>query len=90
MLELTKPYKDLVFCGDFNIPRPNKYYQQLRSTFTDNVPEQYLSSIDPDLHHIKGLQKMVDYIWTRGVCKVTNVHFKNGVSDHLALIGEII
>jgi len=89
MLKLLKPYGDLVFCGDFNIPRPNELYRQLKNEFTDTIPESYHSSLDSKLHRVPGLQKMVDYMWVRGRYVARNVHLVEGVSDHCAIIAEV-
>jgi len=89
MLKLLEPYENLVLCGDFNIPRPNELYEKLKEEFTDNVPSIYHSSLDSKLHRVPGLERMVDYVWTRGGCEAGEVHFVEGVSDHCAVVTEV-
>jgi endonuclease/exonuclease/phosphatase family metal-dependent hydrolase len=89
LLTLLEPYPDLLLCGDFNIPRGNKLYERLVRQFTDNIPPDIGPSLDQDLHEVKGLRYMVDYMWTRGSHHLTNVRKECGVSDHCAFVGEL-
>jgi len=89
MLQLTSQYDNLLLCGDFNIPRPNKLYKRLQEEFTDNISQRYDSSLDSQLHRVKGLKNMVDYMWSRGGYKVEDVYFMEGVSDHCAVIASV-
>lgn len=82
-------YKDIILCGDFNVPRGNEIYDKFKNNFTDNIPQKYDSSIDPELHRVHSLKRMVDYIWTRGKYSVSDIYFKSGISDHMAILGKI-
>lgn len=82
-------YPDLVLTGDFNIPRANGLYGMLCKEFTDNVPQYIESSLDPELHRVKGLLRMVDYFWTKGSYRARDVRFEAGISDHCALVGKV-
>lgn len=89
LLGHLQSYNDLVITGDFNIPRPNVLYDILAQHFTDNIPKEIVSSLDPELHRKKGLERMVDYFWTKGDYRAKNVHLVSGVSDHCAVVGEV-
>ncbi len=89
LLAHLMPYKNLIFTGDFNIPRPNELYYAIAEQFRDNIPKEIVSSLDPVLHRKNGLKKMVDYFWTKGDYRASNVHLISGVSDHCAVVGEI-
>ncbi len=89
LLKITEKYKNLFLCGDFNIPRESELYSELKKVFIDNVPVRYDSSLDPELHRIKGLKRMVDYAWSRGDVDVENVFLKHGISDHCAVLANV-
>lgn len=89
LLDELTPYADLLLTGDFNIPRANGLYKMLCDSFVDNISPDADSSLDPELHRVKGLRRMVDYFWTRGVYRAKDVQFRCGVSDHCAVVGEI-
>lgn len=89
LLHFLTPYQNVTLTGDFNIPRPNRLYREVSTNFVDNIPSDIISTIDPELHRKKGLLRAVDYFWTRGSHKATEVIVKQGVSDHCALVGEV-
>lgn len=78
-----------ILCGDFNIPRGTELYTVLCKQFKDNVPFEYVSSIDSKLHRMPGLSFMIDYMWSSSRVQCTNVQMKSGISDHCALMGEV-
>lgn len=90
LLTITAPYGELVLCGDFNIPRGTELYHVLAQQYRDNVPPEYTTSLDQDLHRKKGLQFMVDYIWSTPAYAVTDVRMVCGVSDHCALVADVL
>ncbi len=89
LLKITERYENLFLCGDFNIPRGNELYNELKEVFVDNIPVEYDSSLDPELHRIKGLKRMIDYAWSKGCVAVENVSLKCGVSDHCAVLANV-
>lgn len=86
--------KELVLCGDFNIPRGNTNYQRLVSKYLDNIPSNVRSTIDWELHRAKreGKEKfeaVVDYVFSTPKYRVSEVGVASGISDHCALVCEI-
>ena len=80
---------EIVFAGDFNAPRGRGVFSALAERFTDNIPAHYLTSLDPDFHYAKGLECMVDGLFTTPGYKATGVELISGVSDHCAVVGNI-
>lgn len=99
LLAAIKKQPHHVFCGDFNIPRGhNKLYEDLVEYYKDNVPESYESSLDAK-YHKKGSDPeksylftsyMVDYVFTQPAYVAKNVRLEFGVSDHAAVVAEIV
>ncbi len=89
LINKLSQYEDIILCGDFNVPRGNEIYDKFNNNFIDNIPQKYDSSIDPELHRVPGLKRMVDYMWTRGGYSVGSINFKNGISDHMAIVAEV-
>lgn len=97
--------KQMVLCGDFNIPRGNEAYAKLAKCYKDNIPSEVVTTIDPLLHranlakippspiatdgHGGILRVVVDYIWSTPKYTVSQVRVVSGVSDHCGLVGEI-
>lgn len=89
LLSLLSKYKDIVFCGDFNAPRGWEIFNKIASIYKDNIPLKYDSSIDPNLHRVKNLRYMVDYLFSTKEYLIKDVELREGVSDHKAVIGYI-
>jgi endonuclease/exonuclease/phosphatase family metal-dependent hydrolase len=92
------PAKPHVLCGDFNIPRGyNTLYPKLTDLYTDEIPREYQSSLDRDLHRCGKLPLtepifdayMIDYIFTQAPYSASDVRLQFGVSDHAAVIAHI-
>ncbi len=90
LLEALTPYKNLILCGDFNIPKNTEMYHEMNKYFIDNIPDKYKTSLDPELHRVRGLEYMVDYLWSRGSFKADDVRLRFGVSDHCAIVGDVV
>lgn len=90
LIDKAKLIGECVLVGDFNAPRPNAIYQVLTTHFTDEIPGNISSSLDPDLHRIGGSKELlVDYIFSTPKYKVTDTRFVAGVSDHKAVIAQV-
>ena len=89
LLQVVESYRPLVFCGDFNAPRGKSVFERLATEFTDNIPTHVTSSIDPDLHRVKGIELMVDGMFSSPGIHVNDVEVIQGVSDHKAVFGRI-
>lgn len=93
--------KQIVLCGDFNIPRGNEAYAKLAKRYKDNIPSEVVTTIDPLLHRANLKQEgklsvVVDYIWTclpagrlQPKYSVSQVRVVSGVSDHCGVVCEI-
>jgi endonuclease/exonuclease/phosphatase family metal-dependent hydrolase len=82
--------RSLILCGDFNAPRGREIFSQLASRWRDNVPPEYVTSIDPKLHRAGPLQLMVDGVFSTKDYRVRNVVLHQGVSDHCAITADVI
>lgn len=60
LLEILSRLPDLVFCGDFNVPRGGEMWARLAERYKDNIPAEYHSSLDPSLHRVGHFERMVD------------------------------
>lgn len=95
LLKLLSGLGEFILTGDFNIPRlENELYREMAKIYTDNIPQNVVSSIDPDLHYanreVRGkLAFMVDYLWTTKGYKASNVRVECGISDHCGVVAEI-
>lgn len=98
MLALLAEKDSHIICGDFNIPRNiNHLYKNITKKYTDEIPLQYKSSLDQNLHRLGNQtlddpifeKYMVDYIFTQSPYKATDVRLEFGVSDHSAVVAII-
>jgi len=86
---------ELVLCGDFNAPRGGEIFSALAAQYTDNIPLQYVTSLDPNLHRagkeclyeIEFL--MVDGLFSTPQYNVSEVALHRGISDHCAVTATI-
>ncbi len=86
--------KELLMCGDFNIPRGNENYFKLARKYKDNIPKDIQSTLDPILHYANQaeagkLKLVVDYVFSTTKYKVSEVRVVSGVSDHCAIVCTI-
>lgn len=87
---LDTELKDFVLMGDTNAPRGRETFSLIESKYKDNIPKEYTTSIDQELHRVKGLDLMVDCLFTTPNYKATNVRLINAISDHMAVIADVI
>lgn len=95
-LEITAPFfakldelGDFVLCGDFNAPRGNETFRRIAEKYKDNIPAKYVTSLDQNLHRVKGIMFMVDGLFTTNGYIAKDVSLIDGVSDHMAVVAEI-
>ena len=86
--------REIILCGDFNIPRGNELYSELAKNFKDNIPSDIETTLDPVLHYankeeVGRLKFVVDYMWSTKGYKVSDLQVISGVSDHCALVCTI-
>ena len=99
LLRALEEFPEAILCGDFNIPRgTNELYEKLAKKFTDAIPLSYASSLDLHIHR-KGRHPeqgprlarfMVDYLFLTKAYRAKNVRLQNGVSDHMAIIADVV
>lgn len=101
LLALIDQEQPHVLCGDMNMPRGyNELYEEFKKRYKDEIPAEYKSSLDKNLHRYSNRldeltapifdSYMVDYIFTQAPYEAKNVRLQFGVSDHAAVIGEIL
>lgn len=95
MLNALETEKELVLCGDFNMPRGGELFATLAEKYKDNIPPEYMTSIDVSLHRnrlddLEELsQKMVDGLFTTPGYRAQDVRLVSGVSDHFSIVSTI-
>lgn len=85
MLEYLQGYKSFILSGDFNAPRGREIFSKIAECYKDNIPEQYETSLDKNLHRCGYLPYMVDGLFSTPDYKIHNVELVFGVSDHAAV-----
>jgi len=90
LLALLAKTPELILCGDFNAPRGGEIFKMLADKYKDNIPPEYDSSLDTELHSIGKIKKlMVDGLFTTSAYVVSDVKLSEGVSDHKAVTAII-
>jgi endonuclease/exonuclease/phosphatase family metal-dependent hydrolase len=98
MLKELEAYPDLILTGDFNAPRGGEMFALLAAAYKDNIPPEYVTSLDGNIHRA-GTEKlaadalaagvpgqMVDGLFTTPAYVASDVQLIPGVSDHVALV----
>lgn len=84
-------FPDYVLCGDFNAPRGRemfaKFTDELR--LIDHLPQHVTTTLDPQLHRMRGLELVVDTVFSTPHYAVTNVRVLEGVSDHKGILATL-
>lgn len=89
LLSALEQYDEFVLCGDFNAPRGKEIWEKIAGKYKDNIPLEITTTMDQNLHKVKGLEYVVDGIFTTPQYRAHNVQVIDGVSDHMALYAEI-
>lgn len=89
LLTALEQYPEIVLCGDMNAPRGRETFDTLAARYTDNIPPEYTTSIDGDLHRAGPIPFMVDGLFTTPAYTATDVALHCGVSDHCAITAQI-
>ncbi len=89
-----------ILCGDLNIPRNiNRLYKdELMPRYIDAIPKKYESSLDKDLHRLGDDPEksklfesfMVDHLLLKESFIAQNVRLEFGVSDHAAIVADLV
>ncbi len=95
LLALLASQDEFVLAGDFNAPRGGEIFSMLAEKYKDNVPVNYETSIDVNLH-LAGKSrpeelkdKMVDGLFSTPGYAVSDVELHAGVSDHMAITATV-
>lgn len=93
LLSILEGIPEFILCGDFNAPRGGEIFDAIAQRYTDNIPAEYTTSIDTDLHRdgekIRHKSLMVDGLFTTPQYECSNVRLARGVSDHCAIVAEV-
>lgn len=79
----------IILTGDFNAPRGLPIFDSLAKRYKDNIPKDITTTIDQELHRVKGITLVVDGLFTSPNYQVNNVEVINQVSDHMAILSSI-
>lgn len=82
--------RPLVLTGDFNAPRGGEIFATLARRWTDCIPPQVTTSLDPLLHRAGPLELMVDGLFLSPHYRARDVTLSQGVSDHQAISATIL
>lgn len=84
-----RTYPDLCLTGDFNSPRGTFIFDSLAKDFTDNIPQEEITTLDPVLHRAGFLPYVVDGVFTTNAYEVSDVVVHQGLSDHKGISGTL-
>lgn len=90
LLKLLEKTPEVILCGDFNAPRGREIFSHLSRVFTDNIPPEVTSTLDPELHRVGQKQLVIDVLFTSPAYNVEKAEVVCGVSDHCAVKAKII
>jgi endonuclease/exonuclease/phosphatase family metal-dependent hydrolase len=80
---------NFILCGDFNAPRGTHIFNILASKYKDNIPAHITTTLDQNLHKAKGLQLVVDGLFTTPAYEVESIEVVDNVSDHCAIVAKV-
>jgi len=80
---------ETVLCGDFNAPRGLRIFDDLATRYKDNIPAEATTTIDQKLHRAKGLQLVVDGMFTSPKYQIKNAEVISDLSDHCGVKGDV-
>ncbi|MEK9151505.1 MAG: endonuclease/exonuclease/phosphatase family protein [Patescibacteria group bacterium] len=90
LLAVLAEYDEILFCGDMNAPRGREIFDTIAKRYQDHIPPEYLTSLDPEFHRIKGKKhRMVDGLFSSQHYRAEDVRLQSGISDHMAIIATI-
>ncbi len=90
MKKIVAEIGETILCGDFNSPRgKSPVFDNLAKIYTDNIPDGVTTTIDQELHRAKGLQLVVDGVFSSASYFLKNVQVVPGLSDHCGVKAEV-
>lgn len=88
LLKELDSLREFILCGDMNAPRGKETFSRIAKKYKDNIPGEYKTSLDQNLHRVKNLQHMVDGLFTTTKYQASNVKLIDGISDHMAIVAD--
>ena len=89
-LSVFKRFPNIVFCGDVSAPRGKEIWSMFSARYKDNIPLEYDSSLDPNLHRLKDHKKfVVDGLFSTPEYVCHDTKLVEGISDHMAIVSQI-
>lgn len=89
LLETVGREGEMALFGDFNAPRGKEIFSLFTEKLKDNIPLEYQTSLDENLHRKGKLTLMVDGCFTTSEYVASDVELRFGVSDHAAVLAII-
>lgn len=89
LFSILGTFDEYILCGDFNVPRGGDIWELLAQRYTDNIPLEVKTTIDPNLHRVKNLKFVVDGVFSTPGFKVEDVQVISGISDHKAIVAHV-
>lgn len=89
LLEVVGREGEMALFGDFNAPRGKEIFSIFTEKLKDNIPLNYETSLDENLHRAGKLTYMVDGCFTTPEYVASDVELRFGVSDHAAVLATI-
>lgn len=89
LVQYLSKFSDMIICGDFNAPRGGEAFSYFAKIYKDNIPPKYVTSLDQNLHRVKGLQRMVDCLFSTKKYKFDRISLVDDLSDHMAVVGNV-
>lgn len=86
---ILERFPEIIFCGDFNAPRGREIFDAIAARYKDNIPGEYKTSIDGNIHRAGPLPYVVDGLFTTPQYVAENTRLVDGVSDHMAIVSRI-
>lgn len=90
LLAQLKLIEPVIVCGDFNAPRGRAIFKMLGDVYTDNIPKNITTTIDPTLHRDGDIGFVVDGLFTTPQYIVKEIHIVGSLSDHKGICATII
>lgn len=90
LLNLLSEYSEFILTGDTNCPRGTAIFDDLAVRYTDNIPKEVTTTLDPKLHRAgTKIAYVVDGLFTTAGLHVATIRLIDGVSDHMAIVADI-
>ncbi len=101
LISFMQQWDDFALCGDFNAPRGGEIFSKFAREYSDNIPHEYVWSLDLSLHRAGGgkIQTdakamgmdgfMIDVLFSKGRIRAEHTRLLDGLSDHMAVVSDL-